>query len=231
MERWTDHAIEWDGTSKNVEPETHKSVPAWSKNVNFLWKFGKLQSNFCNLRDLNMIRTQPEDKTVWPAPLKRGFFNVQSYTSWLTNIAVPINCENSPSSCVMKIFFFFFYSSPDSRYMTDFWYSLPVFVDRSVFQMEEGMRKHTKKILLFSLRKFSKSWSGSVICCTKWWSCMACIPVLLSFFFFFFLCVIFATEGNQKALPSVLIKYQPSQAILAGSGRRMEIVQCRLNWA
>ena len=40
----------------------HKNVPAWTKNIMFLWDFGRLTSVIYEVK--NVVRTQPEDKNI-----------------------------------------------------------------------------------------------------------------------------------------------------------------------
>ena len=40
----------------------HKSIPAWTENVVFLWGFGRLPSTMYVVK--NVVRTQPEDKNI-----------------------------------------------------------------------------------------------------------------------------------------------------------------------
>ena len=50
----------------------HKNVPAWTKNVTFLWDFGRLPSAMYVVK--NVVRAQPEVKNIQPGPWKRAFF-------------------------------------------------------------------------------------------------------------------------------------------------------------
>ena len=39
-----------------------KNVPAWTKNIMFLWDFGRLTSAIYEVK--NVVRTKPEDKNI-----------------------------------------------------------------------------------------------------------------------------------------------------------------------
>ena len=40
----------------------HKNMPAWTKNIMYIWDFGRLPSAIYVVK--NVVRTQPEDKNV-----------------------------------------------------------------------------------------------------------------------------------------------------------------------